>query len=443
MSLVKSHANGIAPGQLGVSESQGLTSNGHSVHVKCQNGNGPTVPATSATQNGIESNKQEVVNQRIDLESMLGEFTSLLGKDNWTKYAQVISLFILGKLSRKELSNELDLLFKPTNALNTNAEHTRTRSLLIRMHNQLLLGMLTNSLKDSPLMGNLSDGTWGFGNGSALANKKRANKHNSQIETYKKIVMSLPVNDRQRLKSITKEAGKRGYVLCSVLQARLNTIPKIPIVLNPETLKRVKTNNLKTPLEWSQDIMNGFNAPLATDNYSLPDTESLFLRMVGIAREHGLVGAVDTGCVELLSLALDNYLKNIIESAIDTVRYRRKKYSEYYDLGDTGLYQPVAEAGKANLDEEDFPVPQRMSLTNEDLYDCFTIFPNLVEPTGAFIGLPIVGLLNDDELVATKSNIDDLADFSADKPTFTPLDERNIGTREELNWLIKDLLTEE
>lgn len=452
MSMVKSQATGISASQLARIDSQELSTTLGGMHNKRQNGPAAAINASKSGETSNSTNA-DLINQRIDLESLLGEFTDLLGKENWTKYAQVISLFILGKLSRKELCNELDLLFTPIDGSSTNISLSasadaskaplRGRALLIRMHNHLLLGILANSLKDSPLMGNLSDGTWGFGNGSSLANKKRVNKHNSQIETYKKIVMSLPVNDRQRLKSITKEAGKRGFVLCSVLQARLNTIPKIPIVLNPETLKRVKSNNLKTPLEWSQDIMNGFNAPLATDSYSLPDTESLFLRMVGISREHGLVGTVDTGCVELLSLALDNYLKNILESAIDTVRYRQKKYSEYYDLGDNGFYEPVAEDGKVSPEKEAYAKKESMSLTNEDLYDCFTLFPNLVEPTGAFVSLPAVGLLNDDELVVTNSSIDDLADFSEDRPTFTPLDERNIGTREELNWLIKDILTED
>ncbi|AQZ10921.1 HFI1 (YPL254W) [Zygosaccharomyces parabailii] len=434
MSLVKPQSNGITSDGVHSQVSMGSVASPARAQA--------TTMTPSVSDNGKEGqdnqqqHQQQTMapsNQRIDL---LGEFTGLLGKENWTKYAQVISLFILGKLSRKELCNELDLLFQPLSSGGSSMKPA-----LVRLHNQLLLGIMTNSLKNSPMTGN--DSSWGFGNGSANGSKsKRVNKHNSQIETYKKIVMSLPVNDRRRLKGITKEAGKRGFVLCSVLQARLATIPKIPIVINPETLKRIKSNNLKTPLEWSQDIMTGFNAPLATDNYSLPDTESLFLRMVGIAREHGLVGTVDTGCVELLSLALDNYLKDIIESAIDTVRYRRKRYSEYYDIGENGMYEPVSKDPTAN--EEDVgETPMTVSLTNEDLYECFTLFPNLVEPMGSIVSLPIVGLVNDDELVVTKSSIDDLPDFAQDKPTFTPLDERNVGTREELNWLIKDILTEE
>ncbi|KOG96069.1 Hfi1p [Saccharomyces eubayanus] len=448
------------------------------------------VESNNDNNDSIEPHAQ---NQRIDLGAMIEELTSLLGKENWTKYAQIISLFILGKLSRKELSNELELLFSP-NSINLEKSHTSHRHSLVRLHNQLLLGIFANSLRENPLGRNGNESSWGFSNGSNNQNNKlkRVNKHNSQIEVYKKIVMSLPINDRNRLKLITKEAGKRGFIFCSVFQARLNNIPKIPIVTNPESLKRVKNNNLKTPLEWSQDIMNGFNVPLASESYSLPDTDSFYLRMVGIAREHGLVGTVDTRCVELISLALDQYLKNIIEFTIDTVRYRRKKYSDYYDLNESGLYKSVSElaadkhnakirqandrnedgadydeeninddnnnnSSKADIgdvstssvtmvgDEADEETKENrtISLTNEDVHDSLSIFPNLVEPSGPYYALTNLGLVNDDELVDVKSGIDDLPDFLDEMPTFTPLDERNVGTRHELNWLIKGILTED
>lgn len=444
MSMVQPQPASIVPNQLSnnadatsvAMATPGMKTTSASVNGTV-NGDAPPAAPTPPVKSNIPQNR------RLDLEKMIEEFSSLLGKDNWSKYAQVISLFILGKLSRKELVNELDLLLTPQDQ----QAIAKKRNVMIRLHNQLLLGILANSLRDSPL-GN-ADGAWGFNNSSAQANKKKLNKHNSQIETYKKIVMSLPAKDRNRLKMITKEAGKRGFVLCSVLQARLHNIPKIPIVTNPETLKRVKLNNLQTPLEWSQEIVNGFSAPLATESYSLPDTDSLYLRMVSIAREHGLVGAVDGRCVEILTLALEYYLKTIIESAIDTVRYREKKYSDYYDLNEDGIYQDVStkqnqnkEFGVTDLVENQEP-REIISLTNEDLAHTFNLFPNLVEPSGAFLRLSSSELLNDDELVTMKSRIDDLPEFLDDKPNFTPVDDKNVGSREELNWLIKDILTNE
>lgn len=412
-----------------------------------------------------------LTNQRLDLGVLIEELTSMLGKENWVKYAQVISHFILGKLSRMELVKQLDQLFEDNIAINIsnnnneaavegdNNSHLKysheQRHRLTRLHNQLLLGIFANSLRDSPM--GKSDRSWGFQNGNSVMGKniKKVNKHNSQIEMYKKIVMSLPNGDRNRLKTITREAGKRGFIYCTVLQNRLHNVPKIPIVTNQDTLKRVKKNNLKTPLEWSQDIVNGFSAPLAIESHSLPDNDSLFLRMTGIARENGLVGTVDSRCVDILSVALDHYLKSVIEIGIDSVRYRRKKYSEYYDLNDEGVYAPVSGLGEQftpfdsipNEDENDEQTEikqPKLSLTNEDIQNALTIFPNLVEPTTGFVQtLSTSGLYNDDELVVMKSSVDDLPQFNRERPLSTPLDDRNVGTREELNWLIKDILTEE
>ncbi|CEP61166.1 Hfi1p LALA0_S02e08196g [Lachancea lanzarotensis] len=402
----------------------------------------------SSANSGAQTAASNTTNSqamRLNMESMVEAFTEVLGKDNWNKYAQIISLFILGKLSRKELVNEIDLIFSfpRESARNSkSSQNALSHANLIRMHNQLLLAILANSLREMPT-GESNEGSWGFNNGSSNASKKRSNKHNSQIDTYKKIVMSLPTEDRSRLKAITKEAGKRGFVLCSVLQARLNTIPKIPIVTNPETLKRVKASNLKTPLEWSQEIVNGFSAPLATESYSLPDNDSLYLRMISLAREHGLVGAVDGRCVEIMTLALENYLKNVVESAIDTVRYRRKYHSDYYDLNDEGFYKGVTSNDEDEVFEDGEPIHDIRSISNVEMSETLTIYPNLVAPTGAQLDLNMCGLTNDDELVEMKSSIDDLPEFLEEKPNFTPVDDKNVGSGEELKWLIRQILTKE
>lgn len=437
-----------------------------------------TNSGVNVTLSPLIKKELNLTNQRLDLGIWIEEFIAILGKESWIKYAQVISLFILGKLSRMELVKQLDQIFEENladdNARNSNNDNANSngnknsrflheqRHKLTRLHNQLLLGIFANSLRDSPM--NKSDKAWGFQNGDRFTNKnvRRVNKHNSQIEMYKKIVMSLPKNDRNRLKTITREAGKRGFIYCTVLQNRLHNVPKIPIITNQETLKRVKKNNLKTPLEWSQDIVNGFNVPLSIDSHSLPDNNTLTLRMTGIAREHGLVGSVDSKCVDMVLIALDHYLKKVIELAIDSVRYRRKKYSEYYDLNDEGVYVPVSGLGMdfgltenvlaisnekdENNGEQENPENNqpKISLTNEDIQAALTIFPNLVEPsTGIFQTLTSISLYNEDELVETRSSIDDLPQFKGERPSSKPIDDRNIGTREELNWLIKDILSDE
>lgn len=110
--------------------------------------------------------------KRLNMEKMVEEFSGLLGKENWSKYAQIISLFILGKLSRKELVNELDLIFTPPPESQQQGNQAPvSRGLFIRLHNQMLLAILANSLRDSAL-GESADGAWGFNNGTSHSNKR-------------------------------------------------------------------------------------------------------------------------------------------------------------------------------------------------------------------------------------------------------------------------------
>ncbi|KAH3662136.1 hypothetical protein OGAPHI_005894, partial [Ogataea philodendri] len=142
----------------------------------------------------------------------------------------------------------------------------------------------------------------------------------------------------------------------------------------------------------------------------------------GIAREHGIVGNIDAGCIDLISLALDVYLKNIIEMAIDTVRYRKKKYSDYYDLDDFGTYQAVSSGTDTSKDAKDdimeIERKRTISLTNEDIYTSLSLFPNMADASGAYYNAMNLGLVNDDELVIKSSSIDDLPDFLEEKPFF-------------------------
>ena len=116
------------------------------------------------------------------------------------------------------------------------------------------------------------------------------------------------------------------------------------------------------------------------------------------------------------------------------------KRQDYYDLNDDGFYQGVTGENEESLPQENDSTRDIRSITNEEMAQTLTIYPNLVAPTGAFLNLSMCGLINDDELVVMKSTIDDLPDFQEDKPNFTPVDDKNVGSREELNWLIKDCL---
>ena len=47
--------------------------------------------------------------------------------------------------------------------------------------------------------------------------------------------------------------------------------------------QQVQVNNL---VQW-QDVLNGINTPIATENYEIPDYDNLSRMMLMIMREHG------------------------------------------------------------------------------------------------------------------------------------------------------------
>lgn len=79
----------------------------------------------------------------------------------------------------------------------------------------------------------------------------------------------------------------------------------------------------KTTQSYTHDIIQAYEEPLATDSYELPDTESLNVRMLGIALENGLVNGVDGLSADVMLAALEYYLKGLVQTAFDTVKRRK------------------------------------------------------------------------------------------------------------------------
>ncbi|KAL6939265.1 hypothetical protein ACO0RG_003098 [Hanseniaspora osmophila] len=494
----------------------------------------------------------------IDCASLIEELQALLGKQLWIRYAQLITLFVLGKRSRKELIQELKNRIIKSKNFHTMLSKQKS---FIKLHNRLLLSILGNSLRLSKL-GNGTSTSNGFkmmnSSGSGLDHlndddldgepdasgglksrtkigAQQLKAQNSTMENYKQIVMSLPQFDRIRLSKIVKESGKRGFVVSKILQTRLNNIPKLPYASNPTVenlfqkitekqllykkhgdLEMLKddydldgtapsetgdakkkkdqngkkgtsagsgtraANNKKTGpvsdtkedekdvqkkgmVEWSQEIVDSYQGLLCQELYSLPDNKLLMQRMYGIMRENGLIGELDKSCLDLVILALEKYMRNLIESGIDSIRYRRKKYSDLYDLDANGAYQEIGaftsglQAPAEEIEfakEEKIPVQEYHSqqqqqldiaLTNEDIMDTLQVNPSLMDPGSIFYNMNINYNKNDDQMVVFNSRIDDMPLFAnpEDKPSFIPVDERNEGSREELNWLLKDILEQQ
>jgi transcriptional coactivator HFI1/ADA1 len=332
------------------------------------NGTAHSTPTINSTTIGSDKSKQSNISKRIEVDKLVTELQRKMGS-YWDKYQRTTSLYLLGKLSRQEFTHTLTPLL--------------TDSKMVRMHNQLLLANLANSLRDGPNQQMLKKSGFG-GNSSSKKKKDSKVKVSSQYEKLKKTIMNLPIRERYRIKTITRDSGKRNMSTSSMTLTRQALLPKIPYVTDKD---RALTGNT---VEWTQDISHSLQTPLATESYTLPDSDTLESKMLGIAREHGLTGSIDKPVFELVSLGLETYLKLVLESAIDTVRYRKRKYNDDDFLDDH---------------TNDKVKRPKIILTNEDIVDTLRISPFLFEPNGPLYRLHNVAL-NDDTYVEEKTPLD-------------------------------------
>ncbi|OBA21069.1 hypothetical protein METBIDRAFT_78147 [Metschnikowia bicuspidata var. bicuspidata NRRL YB-4993] len=301
-----------------------------------------------AAPSPVAASQPAKTNKRLQLEAVMREFQSKLGPD-WETYHEALSAFLIGRLSRAELVARVGPLMKAG---------------LLKYHNKLLLLNFAHSLQDGAqeYLSELAS-FWNKRNAKARGVKL------SQYEKFKQNIMGLPLKERRRIRAITKDAGKRDRLGASVTLTRQALLPKIPMILDKEQ-QQLQVNNL---VQWQQDVVNGINTPLASASHELPDTDTLSRKVLMTSREHGLTGGIGARVFEVISLGLETHLKNIVECAVDSVRYRKRKYES------SAFLQPGFLQGGAG-----------------DMYNTLEMFPHLAEPGGPQARLCSIMLQNDD-----------------------------------------------
>ncbi|KAK9456192.1 transcriptional regulator of RNA polII, SAGA, subunit-domain-containing protein [Dipodascopsis uninucleata] len=272
-----------------------------------------TVVQSSSNSNTTPSKPQRPA-RRIEVEPLMNEFRSVLG-DKWDNYRDVITNFIIGKLSRVELQQELDYMLDKS---------------MVRMHNQFLLASLANALRDPPPS---TSGlpAWSKKSKDAPSRSSR-NSGNAVVMRLKKEIMGFTPRERRRIKAITRDAGKKGFVPSTIILTRQAKLPKTPVVRDKEKLKANIT----------QEIAQSYQAPLATESYELPDTESLRTRILGIAYEHGLLDGIANEVPDIILAGLEYHLRDFLQHILDRVRPKKHKSVS------SGL---ISLAGASNLTE--------------------------------------------------------------------------------------------
>jgi transcriptional coactivator HFI1/ADA1 len=357
--------------------------------------------------------------KRVEISKFVKKFQQKLG-DEWDAYQIAVSLFIVGKLSRNELIEQIAPVLE-----NKETKH---------MHNQLLMSMLANCFKREPLDG-ISSSI--FGNSSK---KRQSTNKSSQYENLKKDILSLSIRERVRIKAITKESGKKGIMQNVMVMSRQALIPKVPIVTNHlknnniENLKtndvnagpnsgtntnlngspksvtntsnsdigsndnastgnNISSNNLEMTLISVKDILDMINEPLCTESFEFPERKRLRNFMLGLIREHGLLGSVSMKSVDVLYLGLIYHMKSIITNLIDNVRINTEIDSSKFDKNEMAADTYSTAESSSCIGKK----RKRITITVEDLLDSFSLTPHMIQPYGTIDYLLDTKLKNDDD----------------------------------------------
>ncbi|KAL1919497.1 uncharacterized protein VTP21DRAFT_2190 [Calcarisporiella thermophila] len=250
--------------------------------------NSPSV-APSSTQ---ASARQDVLSLKHQLAEALG--------DNGQYYWQALTDFVRGRLNRQEFDFYANLYLNHENA---------------HLHNKFILANLHNAQLDIPPPTQRSVG-W--------SKRKRAGTSEADGDPkrrrLKEAIISLGKAERERLKALKREPGKRGrppMLVKGVVKpapTRFSAVAKTPMYTGTRE---------KLPSNYQQEYVRGVFAPLCADAKALPDFESFRDRMAGIALEHGLFGGVTEDSVHLMRHALESHLKTLVSNCISKIRANR------------------------------------------------------------------------------------------------------------------------
>ncbi|KAL8849526.1 MAG: hypothetical protein Q9221_005533 [Calogaya cf. arnoldii] len=283
--------------------------------------NGVSGPSSSKAQ------KTTNAPQRIDLEPLYTNLKAVIA-DNWGKYKEAISLFILGHLDQNELSLQIDhYLCADPNTLH--------------LHNQLIAAIYGNVLRDVPDQG---VAPWVSANDKpTLLSKPLAGDEAEQ--RLKREVMQLPARDRRRVKEVTD--GQLSDPLEMQFARSMNDYHlarqiKLPDAVAASAGGQVKTSTDSDPCpsilpldpeaalvryslltgcaDWDLEIRKRYLPPLASETFEFPSPPDLHARMIPICYEESLPNGCNYECAEFISVALDHYMKSVVSNIVGRVR---------------------------------------------------------------------------------------------------------------------------
>lgn len=280
------------------------------------------VPAT-AVRNGISAMAPaagKTGHDRINAEPVYTQLKNALGVQ-WSDYKAAIGAFITGSLNQAELTWVLQPLLSAAPSLITSADSNRSPVSLLHLHNQLVMSIYGNALRDPP-QSEVAPYVVATDKPSATAKSSGAasGTNDKNEEKLKKHTMGLHARDRQRIKGL-KDAGKPVNNGFQEMQDYMSELAVKPLQTSSgghgEGQGLARSN-------FDIEIRRRYAQSLASEQLEFPSLTDLQNRIEPICYEEGLIGGVQQGslqtCAELIEQATEVYMKEMITQMLTHAR---------------------------------------------------------------------------------------------------------------------------
>jgi transcriptional coactivator HFI1/ADA1 len=239
-----------------------------------------------------------------------------------------------GRLSATEFNDSTDsfLLTSPQ------TEHA---------HNTLVCAILYNVSREKPE--HLGSAIWvtaATDKSSAIGPSKPNIASDAGEQRLKVEVMGLPARDRRRLKGLG--AGGDRAEDDSLLKRKYEDYYQAGKIRVPENVPPSAGGLNKT--NWDPEIRKRYTQPLFSETLEFPDAASVYSRMVPICYEESVTSGSSMLCAELVAVATETYVKDLLSSVFNRTRANGPKY----DNGAAGGVSTGAYLRQLEREEHDF-----------------------------------------------------------------------------------------
>lgn len=342
----------------------------------------------------------------------------------------------VGELCNNEFSDLTDDFLRASPAI----EHA---------HNTIICAIVHNSGRDSPEPGTAPWVTASSDKSSGPSTNKAVVISDASEQRLKTEIMALPVRDRRRIKTLftdNKDAPEEALYRRTAYEDYYHASHiKAPDNVPASAGGLTKTN-------WDLEIRKRYTQSLFAETLEFPDAAAIHARIVPICYEESVAAGTSLQCAELVGIATEIHIKNLLHDVFNRVRVNGPRYENGAAGGaftakyKKQLHREEADikSGKVarNRDDDLLPIEAKEANARRPLGIADLKLANRVGPN-LFTGMPLLGVhvgqsffddLYDDSYSQAQSTAQTGKSLPATNGTAEDEDEMDIDDDDDDDW---------